>query len=96
MKLPLLHKILILSCLLPALNLSAQSKSKEQAKVVQKELTLAQRETMAQTHEKMAGCLRDQAKTFNDCRQDMQTSCQTMGSDVCPMMMGKGHMGMGM
>ena len=54
----------------------------------------AQREQMAQHHEKMAQCLRSD-KTLQDCRQEMRQSCdQTMGEEGCMMMdrKGKGKM----
>lgn len=48
------------------------------------------REKMAAAHESMAACLRSE-KSFADCRNEMQRSCQQMhGGQGCPMM------GMGM
>ena len=53
------------------------------------DLTTEQRQTMAETHGKMATCLRSD-KPMDECRTDMMKSCaDTMGKDNCHMMMGK-------
>ncbi len=53
------------------------------------EVTIEQRNQMAQAHEKMAECLRS-SKLLNQCRSEMRTNCkEVMGKDGCPMM-GKG------
>ena len=60
-------------------------------------MTPAQREEMAATHEKMAACLRSD-KPMMDCHKEMMESCK-MGKNACPMMeMGHMHgmMGKGM
>lgn len=56
-------------------------------------LTKAQRETMAQAHEKMATCLRS-TRTLEACHEEMRTACGDMGP-ACGMHMGPG-MGPGM
>lgn len=54
------------------------------------EPTKEQREKMAESHEKMAECLKSD-KAFEDCRGEMMKSCEEhMGKDGCPMM-GHGH-----
>lgn len=51
----------------------------------------AQREQMAQLHEKMAACLRSD-KDFAVCRDEMHSSCRDMmGEQACPMMGGGMH-----
>ncbi|HUI58668.1 MAG TPA: hypothetical protein VLX90_00515 [Steroidobacteraceae bacterium] len=48
---------------------------------------------MAIVHEQMAACLRSD-KTFAECRSQMLSNCQHVGSRYCPMMgrgMGRGH-----
>ena len=57
----------------------------------------AQRQKMAEIHERMAACLRTD-RPFEVCRAEMRESCQTaMGQAGCPMMgIGGGGMGPGM
>ena len=60
--------------------------------------THAQREKMAQIHERMAACLRSD-RPFAECRQEMMRACRTeFGYRGCRMMPGgrRGGMGGGM
>ena len=94
MKTHLIETFFILTCLISSASLPAQTKAPDKPAVPSKELTVEQRETMAQHHEKMAACLRDKTKALSDCQSEMMASCQAMGPGTCPMM-GKGGMGMG-
>lgn len=47
------------------------------------------REKMAETHEKMATCLKSDKK-MSECHQEMRNQCKSMmGEKGCPMMEGK-------
>ena len=84
-------KLILATCLLlsgiatPAL-CADKAKSKN---AMHEEITPAQREEMAVTHEKMAACLRSD-KAIEDCHKEMMKSCKGMKGH-CPMM-GMEHM----
>ena len=60
--------------------------------------TPEQRHEMAEVHQRLADCLVS-TRPMAECRGEMQTSCQELGKDGCPMMeggMNSGMMGGGM
>ena len=52
-------------------------------------MTKEKREKMAETHEKMATCLKSDKK-MSECHKEMRSQCKSMmGEKGCPMMDGK-------
>ncbi len=65
-------------------------KSAPSKKMSMASMTTEQRQKMADSHDKMAVCLRSD-KPVSDCHEEMMKACQEgMGKDGCPMMGGKG------
>lgn len=75
-----------------SLAIGAETASKSAGAKGPPQLTIEQRQKMADLHDKMAACLRSD-RPLSDCHQDMMKGCtDAMGKDGCSMMGGKmGH-----